>query len=152
MPFPLHLMGKDPDRFLKLRTFAFRKFRTPGTEALIPFHFTDLKLRALTHQIFYNPFIFLRIKGTGGIEKHPSGPEHGRGLNHVTALKPGKKFRPVLLPGFDHLLFLPEHSFPGAGGIDQDLVKKLRKMRHQFSRLLAGHQHISDSQQFQIFQ
>ena len=48
------------------------------------------------------------------------------------------------------LLFLPKHPFAGAGGIHQNLVKKLRKRIRHMRSVLVQHPGVENSHSFQI--
>ena len=124
--------------------------RDSGSETLVSRKFHKLHIRAVFEKIRNDSFIFLRGKGTGGIKKLSAGTQHIRSLQDQFFLQNRKLVGFFRCPVSGKCIFFTEHTFTGAGGIQQDFVKKFRKTIFQMSRCLIGHKCIGDAKKFYI--
>ena len=124
--------------------------RDSGSETFVSRKFHKLHIRAVFEKIRNDSFIFLRGKGTGGIKKLSAGTQHIRSLQDQFFLQNRKLVGFFWCPVSGKCIFFTEHTFTGAGGIQQDFVKKFRKTIFQMSRCFIGHERISDAKEFYI--
>ena len=78
----------------------------------------------------------------------PARPQHSRGSVQNFGLPRRAHFNDLLTPIRDGGFLLAEHSFPGAGRIDQNAVKKRRKA--QASRMLVQNECVANAHALKV--
>ena len=124
--------------------------RYSGSEALVSRKFHKFHIRAVFEKIRNDFFIFVRSEGTGGIKKLSAGTQHIRSLQDQFFLQNRKLLGFFGCPVSGKCVFFTEHTFTGAGRIQQDFMEKFRKTIFQMSRCFIGHERISDTKEFYI--
>ena len=89
--------------------------------------------------------------GARRVEDLASRREHAVGLLKNGLLELCVIRRPLFLPVLHHRRLCPEHSLPGARGVDQNLVKIPRKMNRQPLRRLRCDEHARPAHALDIF-
>ena len=98
------------------------------------------------------PLIFLHGKGAGGVDQEAARSQHPRSGLQKPSLHRDVFLRPSLLESPDQGRIPAEHSLPGAGGVDEHLVKLFREFQQQLLGTLTGHKQIGNACHLQIFQ
>ena len=144
MSLPIHFVRKDTDTFYKLR-IAVSPFWNAFGKSFIIFHGNKGELRPLGEKPGDDFLILSWCKGTGRVKHHASRLEHICRIQGKLALDKGK------LPGFfrspvpGKCLLFAEHSFTGAGSIQNDFVEKFRKAFRQLFRFFICNKKVGNT-------
>ena len=156
MSFPFQVLGHDaecPFQMIPVPYVPVRQLRTAiygpscisPCKSFIPIHFLQAEPAVPPQKSRDGAFIFLRGKGTGGVDHTAARTEHGRGIVKNLCLAPGAHPYMGLAPLLPGSLVLAEHAFAGTRCVHHNLVKERLEMGRQAFRVLIGYNTVLDT-------